>query len=269
MATSKNETVSFPAPYEPGSLTSHKDDGGGKYIGKAIDTNVKSMASAPTITHGSTSSWKDFGLLYSMGTGGGGIFEKTYSAGNVGGSWGATGSKHSEIIKVGGNHGMYLATGTQYEHTGIGFELFRRRTDSDKNNNNAERHCIFLRRWGVELVSRTSGSTRFWSSSELDTNGLFGGGSSTGSGKRWEYKFYKMMFKDVTGFAHESYTTKALWFNFTTKDGSYVGDATTEVKVYNCRFYHDFHSAYNSGNSWIKPAYRAYADRNKNMYKFG
>lgn len=268
MANSKNETVPFPSVYEPSNLDGHKSDSGGKYIGKAIDSNVSSMSSPPTITHGDKSGWKNFSLLYTMGTNGGGIFEKTYSQGNVGGSWGTTGSKHSEIIRVGGNHGMYLATGTQYEHTGIGFELFRERTDSDNNNNNAEQHCIFLRRWGVELISRTSGTQRFWSSGELNTNGLFSGSSQTGSGKRWEYKFYKMMFKDVTGFAHETYTTKALWFNFTTKDGNYAGNATTNIKVYNCRFYHDFHANNNSGNSWIKPAYRAYADRNKNMYKF-
>ena len=267
MANSKHVACPFPAAYKPTSLNSHLSDGSGKKI-VCIDSGTTHYNSPPTITHGTKTTWSNYSRLSIAGNNGNGIFEAKKENGSIKTNWGKTGVKHTEIFRVGGNSGLWLATGSSYENTGIGFELYRRRLDSSKNNNNAEQHCIFLKRWGVELVNHTSGSTRFWSSAVLATDGNFNGGTTSG-GTIYKYDFHQMHFKDASGFAGNDWTVKAVWFNTAVKDGSYTGDSTTELMLFNLRFYHDFRASSNSGNSWIKPAWRSYSDRNKQMFKLG
>ena len=265
MASSKHVTCPFPDTYEPTSLSSHTNDGNGKNI-VCLDSEVKHYSSPPTITHGTTTSWSNYSRVSNAIKNGKGIFEKAKENGQILSAWGKTGDKHSEIFRVGGNSGLWLVTGGSHENTGIGFELYRKRTDSNNNNNNAEQHCIFLKRWGVELVNYKNNNTRFWSSDVLATNGNFDGGSTSGKTIH-KYDFHQMRFKDASGFAGNDWTVKAVWFNTAVKNGNYTGDATTELMLFDLRFYHDFQASRNSGNSWIKPNWRSYSDRNKQMFK--
>ena len=267
MASSKHVTCRFPDAYEPTSLSSHKKDGSGKKI-VCLDSEVKHYSSPPTITHGTKTSWSNYSRVSQAKKNGNGIFEAAHEKGEILTAWGSTGDKHSEIFRVGGSSGLWLVTGGTYENTGLGFEMYRKRTDSSKNNNNAEQHCIFLKRWGIELVNYQNNNTRFWSSGVLATDGNFNGGSTSGSTIN-KYYFHQMLFKDASGFAGNDWTVKAVWFNTAVKDGNYTGVASTELMLFNLRFYHDFQASRNSGNSWIKPAWRPYADRNKQMFKLG
>ena len=259
-------THEFPSQYEPSSLEGdHKNDGSGKGF-EWMDSGVTHHNSPPTITHGDKTSWSTYGR-YSHGSSksGTGWYNKDATKGSVKTNWGVTGSKHTSIISVGGNQGLWLACGTSYEQTGVGFEMRRTRTDSSSNNNNAKQHCIFLRRWGVEFVQRNGSSTKFWSSNTLNTDGNFNGGTASGS-TITQYYFYQHYWKQ--GFSADyNWVVKRLWFNLATKDGSYTSDATTDVYIYNCRAYHDMHAGSNGKNRWWKPAWRSLSDRGKVILK--
>ena len=252
----------FPPRYEPGSLDQHKSDGSGKGI-EVLKPTVKHHSSSPSITHGTKTSWSSYSRVSQAKNQGTGWHNKAYKSGSIYTNWGATGSKHTEIFSVGADSGYWWTIGKSYEHTGIGIEMCRQRTDSNSNNNNAQQHCIFLKRWGIEFIKRDSSTTKFWSSGVLNTDGNFNG-STTVDGKLTQFYFYQHYFKN--GFYDSDYIVKALWFNTATKDGSYTGDATTNLYLYNMRFYHDMHANDNngsSGNGWLRTAWRTLGDRNK------
>ena len=252
-------TYAFPGVYEPSSLSAHKDDGNGKGF-EWLDSTPQNHDSTPTITHGNTASWDTTGRLPGGSRiDGKGWYEYDSDNGSMYTNWGNTGSEHTTIISVGGNQGLWLCCGSSYEQTGVGFEMKRKRLDSNSNNNNASQHCIYLKRWGIEFVRRESGTTKFWASDTLNSNGNFNGANGTTSNSIWQYYFYQKKFSGMN-IGHE-YVVRRLWFNFKTNSGS--GTANGEVKIYNCRAYHDMHAGNNTGNRWWKPPYRPYNDRGR------
>ena len=87
---------------------------------------------------------------------------------------------------------------------GFGFEIKVHRTDSTSpDNNNAEQHCIFLKRYGLELRGRSStSSAKFWSLPVLATGGKLGGGTVSGSDRIYNdiRKFRSQSGKPVIAF---------------------------------------------------------------------
>jgi hypothetical protein len=269
MANAKHVTVPFPYQYEPSTSGAHGNDGDGKGF-EWMDSGFSYHNNCPTITHGNKDGWSTYGLYNNYGTSkrGSGWYAKDPWNNCVRVNWGDCGSKHTSIISIGGNQGLWLPVGGSYEHTGVGFKVWRHRNDSNKNNNNAEQHCIHLRRWGVEFIKRADNTTKFWSSPGIAYHGGFGsqGTTESSSSNIWEYLYYKMMFKD-TGLGHD-YVVKRLWFNLATKNGNYANNANTNFDIHFCRAYHDMHGSSNTGNRWIKPKWRSLSDRNKFCYKF-
>ncbi len=257
MANKSFKVYDFPAQYEPSNLDQHKNDGSGKGI-EVLKPTVTHYSSPPTITHGNTSSWSNYSRVSNARKDGSGWHSKNYKNGSIYTNWGKTGSKHTEIFRVGADSGYWWSIGSSYENTGVGFEMCRRRIDSTSNNNNAKQHCIFLKRWGIEFISRSGSTTKFWSSGVLNTDGNFNGGWVE-DGKLTQYYFYKHYFKD--GFNDSNYVVKALWFNTAVKDGNYVNDATTSLYLYNMRFYHDMHAGNNGKNGWLRTAWRSLGNR--------
>lgn len=254
--------------YEPGvgDLSAHKSDPGTCQL-DMIDKNVSHHSSPPTITHGDKTAWSSYVRLTNAKTyGAGPIAQSNRANGGIRCNWGKTGSKHTEIFRLGGNSGRYLPTGSNYEIHSMGFEVYRKRTDStNPTNNNAEQHCVFLKRWGIELISRTSNSTRFWSSPVLATTGELHNATVSGSGV-YTYEFYNNKYNGFgSNFFENNYVIKAIWFNTAVKDGSFPGDATTEFEIYNMRFYQDFKGG-SSNRRMVQPALRNIDDRNKQMF---
>lgn len=261
MANKEFKTYPFPPAYEPTTLDGHKDDGSGKGI-EVLKPTVAHYSSPPTITHGTTASWSNYSRLSNANSQGTGWHSKDRKTGSIKTNWGSSGTKHTEIFRVGADSGYWWTIGSAYEHTGIGFEMCRQRLDSNDNNNNAEQHCIFLKRFGIEFIQRNGSTTKFWSSAVLNTDGNFNGGSIV-DGKLTQFYYYRHAFKSA--FSDPSYVVKALWFNTASKDGSWAGNATTDLFIYNMRFYHDMHSSSNSGNRWLRNGWRTLGNRDKVM----
>jgi hypothetical protein len=259
MANKAFKTYEFPPTYKPGNLDQHKNDGSGKGI-EVLKPTVSHHSSSPSITHGNTSSWSNYSRISSAGKRGDGWHNKNYKNGSIYTNWGTSGSKHTEIFRVGADSGYWWTIGSTYEHTGVGFEMVRIRKDSNENNNNAKQHAIFLKRWGVEFIKRDSGATKFWSSSVLNTDGNFNGGSVEG-GHLTQYYFLQHYFQ--SSWSDKDYVVKALWFNTASQDTSKVGEAETDLHIYNMRFYHHMHQSDNTRNRWVRPAWRSLDNRNK------
>jgi len=259
MANKEFKTYAFPPAYKPTTLDDHKNDGNGKGI-EVLKPTVTHHNSPPTITHGDIQGWRNndrYSLANSQGTG---WHSKDRKTGCIKTGWGKTGASHTEIFRVGADSGYWWTIGKDYEHTGVGFEMCRQRLDSTNNNPNAEKHCIHLRRWGVEFIQLKGGTTKFWSSTVLNQNGNFNGGSIV-DGRLTQFYFVQHYFKNA--FFDPSYVVKALWFNCVTNGGT--GDATTEVFLYNMRFYHDMHASANSGNRWLRNGWRTLDNRGRIM----
>ena len=265
MAIKSHNTRDFPETYKPLNVDQHKDGVNKGKAFDAIDSGVSHHSSPPTINYGDKSGWSTYSRISNAGKKGVGWHSLRHEDGSVHTNWGSTGSKHTEIFRVGGNHGNWLTIGSSDFITGCGFEMRRKRTDSSSNNNNAQQHCIFLKRWGVEFGQRAGGSTKFWSSGVLNTDGNFNGGTTSGSTIS-QYYYYRTSFNDY--FRDSDYVVKALWFNTAAKDGSYTGTATTDLWIFNFQLYHEMRGARNVNNRWLKPAWRSWGDRNKGMIQF-
>jgi len=254
--------------YEPhaGNLTEHKADPGTCQTGM-VDNGIKHHSSPPTITHGNTTSWSNYSRLSIASSQGlGAIAQSNKSDGSIATNWGQSGSKHTEIFSMGGTSGRYLPTSNDYEIHSMGFEVYRKRTDSTSpDNNNAKQHCAFLKRWGIELIHRSSSTTRFWSSDVLATSGELTNNPVTESGGVYNYEFYNVRYGTLGNFFDKDYVIKAIWFNIASQDISKTGDATTQINIYNMRFYSDFRGG-SSNRRMVQPAQRNLSDRNRNMF---
>ena len=65
---------------------------------------------------------------------------------------------------------------------------------------------------------------------------------------------------------YSDYVVKAIWFNTASRDTNKTGTATTDLFLYNMRFYHDMHASANSGsngNGWLRTAWRTLGNRDK------
>lgn len=258
-----NKTV-----YEPNDLNGHKNDSDMFLWHTSLEVNHHS--SPPTITHGDKAGWTNYSrLTTARSVGGDGIYSKTIELGHVFLGWGSSGSKHSEIFSVGGNEGRWARTGTSTSSgvTGFGFEMKVHRTDStSSDNNNASQHCIFLKRYGLELRDRTSTSqSRFWSTPVIASNGAFSGGTVSG-GTVYRWDFHKQTRSGGWGYncAGANWVPYRMWFNFASRDGSWSGTATTEIKIFNWRFYYNYGS-YSQGRL-VRPAMRALSQANKRTF---
>ena len=243
------------ARWTPDNQSKHEDDG--DVFIKVISDRVK-HESKPTITHGTTSGWSDYELLQQGNKTGNGIFETDYGRGSLYCSWGSSGSKHTEIMK----YGYYNDSRWLPYVKGCGFKVFRHRTDSTSfTNDNANQHCIFLKRFGIRFKHRTNNQWRFWSSDVLATHGeaterTFPYASGVGT-----HEFYQC--RD-TGFDnYRDWLLESFWVNLASRDTSKVGTATTKVYLYDLRFYHD---AQCGKNRMMQPAFRDAAARNEPMF---
>ena len=274
MANARLYFPPFPPQYEPTNLSGHKTSDSTKLF-EWMDSGFQYHSSPPSIDYGATHSWPTYGTLrnkdYSkVGTG---WYNSDSSKGAVKANWYSTDPERS-YVSIGGNSGLWLPVNGSYEHTGLGFEVYRLRTDSSNNNLNAEAHCNFIYRWGVEFAKRNSSTTRFWSSKDIMTNGKYdnndystGGGS--GSGKIWKWYYHRLMFKDVgLNFSSNDWVVKRVWFCICTRQTSKGQNATNELSIYNMKAYHDMHASQNSGNRWGIPKFRPFSERDKPQLGF-
>lgn len=263
----------FPPQYEPTNVDGHKTTNSTKLF-EWMDSGFQFHSSPPSINYGAGHSWPSYGTLrnrdYSkIGTG---WYNSNHENGAVKANWRSTDPERS-YVSIGGNSGLWLPVGTDYENTGLGFEVIRERTDSSNNNLNAEAHCCFIYRWGVEFARRESGLTKFWSSPDIMGNGSFSTnqystGSGSASGRIWRYYYHKLMFKDVGLDMSYDWVVKRVWFCICTRQTSKGQSGTCELSIYNMKSYHDMHASQNSGNRWVKPKMRPFSERDKPQLGF-
>ena len=172
--------------FQPSGLTEHKDSDNA--FSPIIKTDTLSHQSKPSISQGDTTAWSDYAKLSNTVISGEGVHSKTYQNGNAYASWGASGSKHTEIFRIGQTDSSRWAPGIK----GLGFEVFRHRTDSTSfTNDNAKQHCIFIKRYGAKFINRTQNTERFWSSPVLATTGEATNSTFGHEGGVGTYEFYK------------------------------------------------------------------------------
>lgn len=267
-------TIRSVGAFSPGNLDQHKSYtqwGDSKPVGSSF--SFKSAGFTPG--YGKTCEWKNFkdapgsnaahtDFLVSQGN----IYDSSYSNGA---QWQIdTGASNGCISAYEGN-GMWLPSSIL---SGVSFELYRNRVDSDNAaNDNAKQHCIFLRHYGVQLINRTSGTTRFWSSDVCQgptksncgdyykTSGSMDekqpdGRYANSSAKAGDYKFYKATFP--SSFTGNDWLVKGIWFFVTTRWDNAAGSSKSNVYIYNLKW----HVSNLNGSRLLLPTVRSEASRN-------
>ena len=246
----------YRATWMPADETAHENGTNTPY--DPIKTTLTHSNSTPNITHGHSDAWSNYNRLSNSTIKGVGPWAKDRSDGHIFCSWGLTGSKHSEIFRIGSD----LDSRWMPYVKGVGFKVFRHRTDSTSfTNDNANQHCIFVQRFGMKFKHRSKDEERFYSSWELATSGEakgytypYGGGVATD-------EFYR-----TTDMAFDGYRDWLLcefWVNLASRDTKKVGTASTNVYIYDLQFYYDSQAG---TNQLVEPAFRRDSDRNDAMF---
>ena len=243
------------ANWMPTNQSEHEADSN-SYI-DPVSNKVIHTGSVPSITHGNNTAWSSYSRLDYSRIQGKGPFEKDWSNGSIYTTWGSSGSKHSEIFHLGSDDESRWMPYVK----GVGFKVFRHRTDSTSfTNDNANQHCIYVERYGMRFKHRSSSSQRFWSSAKLATSGeakvpTFGyqGGVAC-------HEFYQA--SPWGSDNYRDYLLTDFWVNLASRDTSKVGTATTKVYIYDLRFYYE---SQGSNQRLAYPAFRLYDERNKAM----
>ena len=223
-----------------------------------VTTSVVTHKNKPKITHGSGDAWTDYDKLSNAAIEGYGIYQDSWDSGSIKCSWGSSGSKHSEIFQV----GNYTSCKWMPYVKGCGFKVFRHRTDSDSfTNNNANQHCIFVKRFGMRFQHRSKDEERFWSSSVLNTDGEARGHTFPYKGGVATHEFYSIDSTNMDNY--RDWLVDSFWVNLASKDVSKPGTASTDVYIYDLRFYYDSQAG---NNRIVNPAFREWKDRDKPMY---
>lgn len=245
------------AVWMPTNQSGHENDDNA-FINAVDGQRLTHFNAPPTITHGNKTGWSNFGRLSSADNRGKGVYEKSWTDGSVSCAWGSTGSKHTEIFRIGEADSCRWMPYIK----GVGFKVFRHRTDStDFTNNNAAQHCTFLKRYGMRFKNRNDSSERFWSSSVLATDGKAKGHTYGYKGGVATDEFYR-----VSNWGSDNYRDWLLsefWINLATEDSNKAGSASTNVYIYDLRFYYDSQAG---SNQLVKGKFRPWADRNKAMF---
>lgn len=245
------------ATWMPTNETGHYNDDNA-FINAIDGQHLSHYGSPPTYTHGDPTAWSNFSRLSTASIRGKGPYEESWTDGSVYCNWGNTGSKHTEIFRIGKPE---LSRWMPYIK-GVGFRVFRHRQDStDFTNSNAAQHCTFVKRYGMKFKHRTEGTQRFWSSSVLATDGKAKGHTYQYQGGVATDEFYR-----ASPWGSDNYRDWLLsdfWINLATEDTSKAGNATTAVHIYDLRFYYD---SQGGNNQLVLPKFRDYADRNRGMF---
>ena len=254
-----HKLTTYRTQYEPSNKTEHRNNSDVLY--NLTYGTVSHHSSPPTITHGTSSAWSNYSRLSNTSMQGTwGPWHKDHADGSAYCTWGSSGSKHTEIIRIGNpDYGTWMPQAMAV--TGLGFEVFRHRTDSTSfTNDNANQHCIFVKRYGLELRHKSNDSIRFYSSEVLATEGTakfstygYDGGVAT-------EEFYST--KSLGGMSNGDYYVKNFWFNLASRDTSKVGTATTKVYIHDLRLYYD----YRNSHRVFKPAFKYWNDREKAIF---
>lgn len=270
-------TIKSVGAFSPSDLNQHKASnpwGDSKPVGSSFsfkDANI-------TPGYGNTCKWRDFD---SAPGGNSGHSNFLVSEGNIyapiyqeGAKWQIdTGASHGCISAYEGS-GMWLPSSML---TGVSFELFRNRIDSDKStSDDAKQHCIFLRHFGVKLIHRTKVSTRFWSSDVCQgpiksttppdcgeyykTSGSQDGKQPDGrysntNAKNGDYQFHKATFP--SNFTGDDWLVKGIWFFITTRWDNAAGKANSNVYIYNLKW----HVSNLNGSRLLLPKVRSQSSR--------
>ena len=249
------EIPTFKATWMPSGKGEHENDADAVIDAVSTEVNHKNK---PKITNGSGDAWTDYAKLTNAAKDGLGIFQESWTNGSVKCSWGNSGSKHSEIFQV----GTYNDCRWMPYVKGCGFKVFRHRTDSDSfTNNNANQHCIFIKRFGMRFQHRTNDETRFWSSSVLNTDGEARGHTYPYKGGVATDEFYQIERTDIDNY--RDWLVDSFWVNLCSKDTSKAGTANTDVYIYNLRFYYDSQAG---NNRIVQPAFRDKDSRDEPMF---
>ena len=244
--------------WDPSGQGQHENDDNA-FINAVDGQQLSHWDSPPTITHGTKDGWSNFSRLSNASIQGKGPYEDDWANGSAYCGWGNTGSKHTEIFRIGTPGSSRWMPYVK----GVGFKVFRHRTDStDFTNSNAEQHCTFVKRYGMKFKHRTSGDERFWSSPVLATNGKATGHTFGYQGGVATHEFYQ-----TANWGSDNYRDWLLsdfWVNLATQDSSKAGNATTRVYIYDLRFY--YNSGATGNTQLVLPKFRAYEDRNKAMF---
>ena len=245
--------TTYQSVYQPsvGNLDQHKNNSDA--WAEPYKREMNHHNGSPTITHGDTSGWSNYSRLSNAEIKGAGPQSKLYGDGSAYCTWGSSGSKHTEIFKIGNSDNSRWAP----RISGVGFEVLRHRTDStDFNNDNANQHCIFVKRYGAQFKHRTNGNERFWSSPVLAESGEAKGSTFGKDGGVATWEFYNSYFA-WSNTTQNDWLLDGFWVNLASRDTSKVGTATTKVYIFNLRFYYDFNK-----ERIVQPAVRPYAQRN-------
>jgi len=244
----------YQSVFQPKNKTEHNS--GDPWL-KMMPTDKLTHENKLTPTQGDTTAWSDYAKLTTTNIKGVGVHSKKWEDGSAYCSWGSSGSKHTEIIRIGEQDNSCWNTNI----TGLGFEVFRHRTDSSTfNNDNANQHCIFVKRFGFTSLKRYGGDIHsFWSSPVLATSGEAKNSTFAYEGGVGTYEFYQVTNLNWNR-DPDDWCLNSFYINLASRDVSKPGTATTKVYIYNLRFYYD----YGNGNHRIvRSAFRPKSERTK------
>lgn len=245
--------------WQPQTLEQHKSDNG-VLTGYHDESDVKfEYMSSVNPTHGDTSTWKDYGAgdysdAWENGTS---IHTKTSSSAPKF-NGGKSGSPHTSNFFI-SSKCWWMPSGFDNGVVGVGFEVYRQRTDSTSNNDNAKQHCWFVQKYGVVFKHRTNDSERIWSSYTVKSDGSFPGGDKNYS----EYIYYKSYFPDnVMG---PDWLVAGIIVQAATREDKAASNATSFFRVYNLRYYYSFAGPGKKARV-VRPTKRSYENRNVISY---